>query len=50
MIDERNKQEIIKKGEAETFCWLIIIFFYRYTVQSELHKVHSPTDAHLLKL
>ena len=24
--------------------------FYRCTVHSDIHTVHSPTDAHLLKL
>jgi len=25
-------------------------FFYRCTVHSDIHTVHSPTDAHILKL
>ena len=27
-----------------------VYFFYRCTVHSDIHTVHSPTDAHLLKL
>jgi len=27
-----------------------IFFFYHCTVHSDIHTVHSPTDAHLLKL
>jgi len=30
--------------------FLFIYFFYRCTVHSDIHTVHSPTDAHLLKL
>jgi len=26
------------------------LFFYRCTVHSDIHTVHSPTDARLLKL
>ena len=30
--------------------YIYIFFFYRCTVHSDIHTVHSPTDAHLLKL
>ena len=28
----------------------IYIFFCRFTAHSDIHTVHSPTDAHLLQL
>jgi len=38
------------KGQA---AWKIYkftaMFFYRCTVHSDIHTVHSPTDSHLLK-
>jgi len=31
-------------------CEAYIFNIYRCTVHSDIHTVHSPTDAHLLKL
>jgi len=31
MSDGRDKHEIIKKGKAETFCWIIIICLCKCT-------------------
>ena len=28
----------------------VLFFLYRYNVHSDIHTVHSPTDAHLLTL
>jgi len=40
----KNKSHILYNTKAYR------IFFYRCTVHSDIHTVHSPTDAHVLKL
>ena len=42
---------MLTEGDAEPSCTVVkvtnntYIFFYRYTVHSDIHTVHSPTDA-----
>jgi len=44
------EQRKFHQTDLKFYFFFIVEFFYRCTVHSDIHTVHSPTDAHLLKL